>query len=304
MNRVGINTQQAQIVKFKSSKELSEPKEMTDKPKEGMSTTSKVLIGASALAAVAIGGIALHNKIKAKETINRIMNEARAGARYTFVDPSETKGTPASRNAQAIIDRVEGLKAQENSPIRNNPYASMNWDAKPIPREQVLFEHKFPTPEAREKYISPALYNDFEALEQQGYKINVEHLKNGKTKIEYIYPEESPIKSKVVTGKIADLEKGYEPGTEDSKHISLTLKEKENTTYNLDIGRHAFHGDAPYEFTTVKYDKDGLWEGGGNSGSFNKKDFFDTYITHSTSFQNSEEGAKALRTEFQKELEL
>ena len=33
MNRVGINTQQAQIVKFKSSKELSEPKEMTDKPK-------------------------------------------------------------------------------------------------------------------------------------------------------------------------------------------------------------------------------------------------------------------------------
>lgn len=304
MNRVGINTQQAQIVKFKSSKELSEPKEMTDKPKEGMSTTSKVLIGASALAAVAIGGIALHNKIKAKETINRIMNEARAGARYRFVDPSETKGTPASRNAQAIIDRVESLKAQENSPIRNNPYASMNWDAKPIPREQALFEHKFPTPEAREKYISPALYNDIEALEQQGYKINVEHLKNGETKIEYIYPEESPIKSKVVTGKIADLEKGYAPGTEDSKHISLTLKEKENTTYNLDIGRHEFLGDAPYEFTTVKYDKDGLWEGGGNSGSFNKKRFFDTYITHTTSFQNSEEDAKALRAEFQKELEL
>ena len=183
MNSVGINTQQTQIVKFKSSKELNEPKEMTEKPKEGMSTTSKVLIGASALAAVAIGGIALHNKIKVKETINRIMNEARAGARYRFVEHPEIKETPASRNAQAIIDRVESLKAQEKSPIRNNPYASINWDAKPIPREQVLFEHKFPTPEAREKYISPALYNDFEALEQQGYKINVEHLKNGETKI-------------------------------------------------------------------------------------------------------------------------
>lgn len=264
MNSVGINTQQTQIVKFKSSKELSEPKEMTEKPKEGMSTTSKVLIGASALAAVVIGGIALHNKAAAKKAFNEGFNA---------IEHTKIKETPASRNAQAIIDRVESLKAQENSAIRNNPYASMNWDAKPIPREQVLFEHKFPTPEAREKYISPALYNDFEALEQQGYKINVEHLKNGETKIEYIYPKESPIKSKVVTGKIADLKKGYDPRTEDSKHISLTLKEKENTTYNLDIGRHEFLGDAPYEFTTVKYDKDGLWEGGGNSGSFNKKIF-------------------------------
>lgn len=295
MNSVGINTQQTQIVKFKSSKELSKPKEMTEKPKEGMSTTSKVLIGASALAAVVIGGIALHNKAAAKKAFNEGFNA---------IEHTKIKETPASRNAQAIIDRVESLKAQEKSPIRNNPYASMNWDAKPIPREQVLFEHKFPTPEAREKYISPALYNDFEALEQQGYKINVEHLKNGETKIEYIYPKESPIKSKVVIGKIADLKKGYDPRTKDSKHISLTLKEKENTTYNLDIGRHDFLGDAPYEFTTVKYDKDGLWEGGGNSGSINKKRFFDTYITHTTSFQNSEEGAKALRAEFQKELEL
>lgn len=292
MNRVGINTQQTQIVKFKSSKELSEPKEMTDKPKEGMSTTSKVLIGASALAAVVIGGIALHNKAAAKKAFNEGFNA---------IEHTKIKETPASRNAQAIIDRVENLKAQENSAIRNNPYASMNWDAKPIPREQALFEHKFPTPELRDKYISPALYNDFEALEQQGYKINVEHLKNGETKIEYIYPEESPIKSKVVTGKIADLEKGYNPSTKDSKNISLTLKENDKKTYTV-ISRNNFAvGETPYEFKTY-----GVLNGNATYGSrpsINKETLLEKIIS-GTQNGNSEEGAKALRAEFQKELEL
>ena len=292
MNSVGINTQQTQIVKFKSSKELSEPKEMTEKPKEGMSTTSKVLIGASALAAVAIGGIALHNKAAAKKAFNEGFNA---------IEHTKIKETPASRNAQAIIDRVENLKAQENSAIRNNPYASMNWDAKPIPREQALFEQKFPTPEAREKYISPALYNDFEALEQQGYKINVEHLKNGETEIEYIYPEESPIKSKVVTGKIADLEKGYNPSTKDSKNISLTLKENDKKTYTV-ISRNNFAvGETPYEFNT-----DGVLNGNATYGSrpsINKETLLENIIS-GTQNGNSEEGAKALRAEFQKELEL
>ena len=290
MNSVGINTQQTQIVKFKSSKELSEPKEMTEKPKEGMSTTSKVLIGASALAAVVIGGIALHNKAAAKKAFNEGFNA---------IEHTKIKETPASRNAQAIIDRVENLKAQENSAIRNNPYASMNWDAKPIPREQALFEQKFPTPEAREKYISPALYNDFEALEQQGYKINVEHLKNGETEIEYIYPEESPIKSKVVTGKIADLEKGYNPSTKDSKNISLTLKENDKKTYTV-ISRNNFAvGETPYEFNT-----DGVLNGNATYGSrpsINKETLLENIIS-GTQNGNSEEGAKALRAEFQKEL--
>lgn len=292
MNSVGINTQQTQIVKFKSSKELSEPKEMTDKPKEGMSTTSKVLIGASALAAVVIGGIALHNKAAAKKAFNEGFNA---------IEHTKIKETPASRNAQAIIDRVENLKAQKNSAIRNNPYASMNWDAKPIPREQALFEHKFPTPELRDKYISPALYNDFEALEQQGYKINVEHLKNGETKIEYIYPEKSPIKSKVVTGKIADLEKGYNPSTKDSKNISLTLKENDKKTYTV-ISRNNFAvGETPYEFKT-----DGVLNGNATYGSrpsINKETLLENIIS-GTQNGNSEEGAKALRAEFQKELEL
>mgnify|MGYP004664647277 CR=1 FL=1 len=292
MNSVGINTQQTQIVKFKSSKELSEPKEMTEKPKEGMSTTSKVLIGASALAAVVIGGIALHNKAAAKKAFNEGFNA---------IEHTKIKETPASKNAQAIIDRVENLKAQENSAIRNYPYASMNWDAKPIPREQALFEHKFPTPELRDKYISPALYNDFEALEQQGYKINVEHLKNGKTEIEYIYPEESPIKSKVVTGKIADLEKGYNPSTKDSKNISLTLKENDKKTYTV-ISRNNFAvGETPYEFKT-----DGVLNGNATYGSrpsINKETLLENIIS-GTQNGNSEEGAKALRAEFQKELEL
>lgn len=292
MNSVGINTQQTQIVKFKSSKELSEPKEMTEKPKEGMSTTSKVLIGASALAAVVIGGIALHNKAAAKKAFNEGFNA---------IEHTKIKETPASRNAQAIIDRVENLKAQENSAIRNYPYASMNWDAKPIPREQVLFEHKFPTPELRDKYISPALYNDFEALEQQGYKINVEHLKNGKTEIEYIYPEESPIKSKVVTGKIADLEKGYDWNAKDSKQVSLKLKENDKKTYTV-ISRNNFAvGETPYEFNT-----DGVLNGNATYGSrpsINKETLLENIIS-GTQNGNSEEGAKALRAEFQKELEL
>ena len=292
MNSVGINTQQTQIVKFKSSKELSKPKEMTEKPKEGMSTTSKVLIGASALAAVVIGGIALHNKATAKKAFNEGFNA---------IEHTKIKETPASRNAQAIIDRVENLKAQENSAIRNNPYASMNWDAKPIPREQALFEQKFPTPEAREKYISPALYNDFEALEQQGYKINVEHLKNGETEIEYIYPEESPIKSKVVTGKIADLEKGYDWNAKDSKQVSLELKENDKKTYTV-ISRNNFAvGETPYEFNT-----DGVLNGNATYGSrpsINKETLLENIIS-GTQNGNSEEGAKALRAEFQKELEL
>lgn len=290
MNSVGINTQQTQIVKFKSSKELSKPKEMTEKPKEGMSTTSKVLIGASALAAVVIGGIALHNKAAAKKAFNEGFNA---------IEHTKIKETPASRNAQAIIDRVENLKAQENSAIRNNPYASMNWDAKPIPREQALFEQKFPTPEAREKYISPALYNDFEALEQQGYKINVEHLKNGETEIEYIYPEESPIKSKVVTGKIADLEKGYDWNAKDSKQVSLKLKENDKKTYTV-ISRNNFAvGETPYEFNT-----DGVLNGNATYGSrpsINKETLLENIIS-GTQNGNSEEGAKALSAEFQKEL--
>lgn len=290
MNSVGINTQQTQIVKFKSSKELSKPKEMTEKPKEGMSTTSKVLIGASALAAVVIGGIALHNKAAAKKAFNEGFNA---------IEHTKIKETPASRNAQAIIDRVENLKAQENSAIRNYPYASMNWDAKPIPREQALFEHKFPTPELRDKYISPALYKDFEALEQQGYKINVEHLKNGKTEIEYIYPEESPIKSKVVTGKIADLEKGYDWNAKDSKQVSLKLKENDKKTYTV-ISRNNFAvGETPYEFNT-----DGVLNGNATYGSrpsINKETLLENIIS-GTQNGNSEEGAKALRAEFQKEL--
>lgn len=291
MNSVGINTQQTQIVKFKSSKELSEPKEMTNKPKEGMSTTSKVLIGASALAAVVIGGIALHNKAAAKKAFNEGFNA---------IEHTKIKETPASRNAQAIIDRVENLKAQENSAIRNNPYASMNWDAKPIPREQALFEKKFPE-KARERYISPALNKDFEALEQQGYKINVEQLEDGKTKIEYIYPEESPIKSKVVTGKIADLEKGYDWNAKDSKRITLKLKENDNS-YTLKFSSQPHIGDAPYEFYYTEYDK--LGESWGERGALDKKDLFDRYITPDTTIKNSEEGAKALSAEFQKELEL
>lgn len=290
MNSVGINTQQTQIVKFKSSKELSKPKEMTEKPKEGMSTTSKVLIGASALAAVVIGGIALHNKAAAKKAFNEGFNA---------IEHTKIKETPASRNAQAIIDRVENLKAQENSAIRNYPYASMNWDAKPIPREQALFEHKFPTPELRDKYISPALYKDFEALEQQGYKINVEHLKNGKTEIEYIYPEESPIKSKVVTGKIADLEKGYDWNAKDSKQVSLKLKENDKKTYTV-ISRNNFTvGETPYEFKTY-----GVLNGNATYGSrpsINKETLLENIIS-GTQNGNSEEGAKALRAEFQKEL--
>lgn len=290
MNSVGINTQQTQIVKFKSSKELSKPKEMTEKPKEGMSTTSKVLIGASALAAVVIGGIALHNKAAAKKAFNEGFNA---------IEHTKIKETPASRNAQAIIDRVENLKAQENSAIRNYPYASMNWDAKPIPREQALFEHKFPTPELRDKYISPALYKDFEALEQQGYKINVEHLKNGKTEIEYIYPEESPIKSKVVTGKIADLEKGYDWNAKDSKQVSLKLKENDKKTYTV-ISRNNFAvGETPYEFKTY-----GVLNGNATYGSrpsINKETLLENIIS-GTQNGNSEEGAKALRAEFQKEL--
>lgn len=133
MNNVGINTQQAQIVKFKSSKELSKPKEMTEKPKEGMSTTSKVLIGASALAAVVIGGIALHNKAVAKKAFNEGFNA---------IEHTKRKETPASRNAQAIIDRVESLKAREKSPVKINPYESMDWDAEPISRAQAIFEHE------------------------------------------------------------------------------------------------------------------------------------------------------------------
>ncbi len=215
------------------SEKIITPKkeEITEEVDSKKNNAAKLMIGASAAAAIVIGGILVHKGLAAKAA-KQAFQEGLNATEHIHI-----KETPASKNANEMIERVEKLKAQENSAIKNNPYASFDWDAKPISRTQVLFDRKFPTDKSRLAYINPEYEKEFENLKAKGYKINVEDLPDGQKKITYIYPENSPIESKVVTGKIADIEKGYDSSAHDSKWIKIKLKNKTKKydSYSLNI---------------------------------------------------------------------
>lgn len=271
-NYVGM--QQAQNRNLKSAQSF------TSKPEfdEEKSNASKLMLGATALAAVVGLGIAGY-KGKLGKGVQKFFGETKKAA-------TNTAGKSVNE------PKLE---------VKSNKYTSLDWDAKPISRKQVLFEEKYPE-RKRLFYIHPEADKEFEVLRKKGYKINVKNLDEGKTEIEYIYPEKSPIKSKIVSGKVADLEKGYDWQANDVKSVTINLKENKNS-YTLHFNNNPKIGDAPYEFSTSEFDACGTphWS---DTGSLDKKDLLDRIITPWTKNGNSKTSARALSSAFKKELGL
>lgn len=271
-NYVGM--QQAQNRNLKSAQSF------TSKPEfdEEKSNASKLMLGATALAAVVGLGIAGY-KGKLGKGVQKFFGETKKAA-------TNTAGKSVNE------PKLE---------VKSNKYTSLDWDAKPISRKQALFEEKYPE-RKRLFYIHPEADKEFEVLRKKGYKINVKNLDEGKTEIEYIYPEKSPIKSKIVSGKVADLEKGYDWQANDVKSVTINLKENKNS-YTLHFNNHTKIGDAPYEFSTLEFAACGTphWS---DTGSLDKKDLLDRIITPWTKNGNSKTSARALSSAFKKELGL
>lgn len=271
-NYVGM--QQAQNRNLKSAQSF------TSKPEfdEEKSNASKLMLGATALAAVVGLGIAGY-KGKLGKGVQKFFGETKKAA-------TNTAGKSVNE------PKLE---------VKSNKYTSLDWDAKPISRKQALFEEKYPE-RKRLFYIHPEADKEFEVLRKKGYKINVKNLDEGKTEIEYIYPEKSPIKSKIVSGKVADLEKGYDWQANDVKSVTINLKENENS-YTLYFNNNPKIGDANYEFSTSEFDACGTphWS---DTGSLDKKDLLDRIITPWTKNGNSKTSASALSSAFKKELGL
>lgn len=271
-NYVGM--QQAQNRNLKSAQSF------TSKPEfdEEKSNASKLMLGATALAAVVGLGIAGY-KGKLGKGVQKFFGETKKAA-------TNTAGKSVNE------PKLE---------VKSNKYTSLDWDAKPISRKQALFEEKYPE-RKRLFYIHPEADKEFEVLRKKGYKINVKNLDEGKTEIEYIYPEKSPIKSKIVSGKVADLEKGYDWQANDVKSVTINLKENKNS-YTLHFNNNPKIGDASYEFSTSEFDACGTphWS---DTGSLDKKDLLDRIITPWTKNGNSKTSARALSSAFKKELGL
>lgn len=272
VNYVGM--QQAQNRNLKSAQSF------TSKPEfdEEKSNASKLMLGATALAAVVGLGIAGY-KGKLGKGVQKFFGETKKAA-------TNTAGKSVNE------PKLE---------VKSNKYTSLDWDAKPISRKQALFEEKYPE-RKRLFYIHPEADKEFEVLRKKGYKINVKNLDEGKTEIEYIYPEKSPIKSKIVSGKVADLEKGYDWQANDVKSVTINLKENKNS-YTLHFNNNPKIGDASYEFSTSEFDACGTphWS---DTGSLDKKDLLDRIITPWTKNGNSKTSARALSSAFKKELGL
>lgn len=271
-NYVGM--QQAQNRNLKSAQSFTSKSEFD----EEKSNASKLMLGATALAAVVGLGIAWY-KGKLGKGVQKFFGETKKAA-------TNTAGKSVNE------PKLE---------VKSNKYTSLDWDAKPISRKQALFEEKYPE-RKRLFYIHPEADKEFEVLRKKGYKINVKNLDEGKTEIEYIYPEKSPIKSKIVSGKVADLEKGYDWQANDVKSVTINLKENKNS-YTLHFNNHTKIGDAPYEFSTSEFDACGTphWS---DTGSLDKKDLLDRIITPWTKNGNSKTSARALSSAFKKELGL
>lgn len=259
---------------------LKSAQSFTSKPEydEEKSNASKLMLGATALAAVVGLGIAGY-----KGKLGKGVQEFLGGAK------------------KVATNSTEKTVNEPKFEVKSNKYTSMDWDAKPISRKQALFEEKYPE-RKRLFYIHPEADKEFEVLRKKGYKINVKNLDEGETEIEYIYPEKSPIKSKVISGKVADLEKGYDWQANDTKRVTINLKENKNS-YTLHFNNHTKIGDAPYEFSTSEFDACGTphWS---ETGSLDKKDLLDRIITPWTKNGNSKTSARALSSAFKKELGL
>lgn len=275
------------------------------------SNTVKSLLGLGGLAALGIAAIMLHKSNAAKKAFQEGFN---------YTEPVIIKDTVASKNANKIIDKVEMLKRNEGSAYEftkdskftyrdTGRYPTLDemkkvdWDAKPISRTQALFEREF---RGKDKlpYINPEFEKEFAELEKKGYKISVEDYRGGKKKITYMYPENSPIKSKTVIGKVADIEKGHTHDY-DEKWVSLELRDASDvSSYHLTLRNNFKVGDGGlYEFG--EYRK--KFNGYGNTYGFIKpEDIFERGVTKFVKGGNrhDKETTELILKEFQKELGL
>lgn len=170
---------------------------------EGMKTSTKLMIGATALATAVIGGLALKN-IKATK-----------------------------KAFQEGVNHVEQNTIKETTASKAKKYDKINYDEAPISRKQAIFEKEF-AGNKKLAYINPEYEKEFAKFEELGGKVSVKDLANGEKEIKYIYPEDSVFESKVVRGKVADIEKGYDWNAKDSKFVEIKLKESEGGhTYGL-----------------------------------------------------------------------
>ena len=272
----------------------------------------KVLAGLGALAAMGVAAVLMRNSRAAQKAFQEGLNH---------VEPTVIKETAASKNANEIIDRVEILKRNEGIDYKfageepryrdtgRYPKAEdmekVNWGAKPISRNQALFDEKF-FGDNKLPYINPDYEKEIAQLEKRGYKVSVEKYKygNDKLKIVYTYPKNSPIESKTVIGKVADLEKGHNYADYDDKWVSLKLRDaSEVSSYHLTLRNNFKVSDGgKYEFGESR--KDG---GYGSTYMFIKPD--DIYENGVTKFvkggnRHNKRTTELILKEFKKELGL
>lgn len=274
--------------------------------------TINVLAGLGALAAIGVAAVLMHNSKAAKKAFQEGFNH---------VEPTVIKETNAVKNSNEIIDRVEILKRNEGLEYKfagkepgcrdtgRYPGAKemekVDWGAKPISRNQALFEEKF-YGDNKLPYINPDFEKEIAQLEKRGYKVSVKRYEhdNDKLKIVYTYPKSSPIESKTVIGKVADLEKGHSYADYDSKWVSLQLRDASNvSSYHLTLRNNFKFGDGGmYEFGECR--KDG---GYGNTWLYIKPDdIFENGVTkfvHGGNRHNKKTTELILK-EFKKELGL
>lgn len=140
-NYVGM--QQAQNRNLKSAQSFTSKSEFD----EEKSNASKLMLGATALAAVVGLGIAGY-KGKLGKGVQKFWGETK-------------KATTNTAGKSVNEPKLE---------VKSNKYTSLDWDAKPISRKQALFEEKYPE-RGRLFYINPEIDKEFEALRKKVTKL-------------------------------------------------------------------------------------------------------------------------------------
>ncbi len=234
---------------------------------EEKSNAAKYMIGAAALAGVVALGIIGHKgylgktvqkvfggKEKSLETLaNDNHFEKVELEKFASTLDADIKVNPYNKSAIEQIDYVDKLNWAENSELgaihhqnKQNLYEELNWDAKPYPAKVVRkLEHDRSIGHGI-GYIRNDIEKEFDTLRKQGYKISVKDLKDGYKKITYIYPKNSPIKSKTIHAKFMPEDTWF---TKDKKSIDIVMKNGKQYGVEIDMDTMKqslmqLHGDA------------------------------------------------------------
>ena len=192
-----INQSNFQATKINKSEDKTQNKEKT-----GMSTTGKVLVGATALAAIVVAGIALKGKIKPKniqsveQTANKVsekilsngkkitktVEKTKDGAEKVIMNVFDDKGALQLTREKIITRSVNPKNGRKYITIDKNytsPLEDMNWIDMLNFRKNATVQTK--------KYYSPEGKKFFETVDQRAGmpKDKVERIKTR----EFIYPD-------------------------------------------------------------------------------------------------------------------